>query len=49
MHVSSRTSLSVEALTERLEAEESFTLMPSETVLGLPMKGSNYPLIFAAG
>ena len=28
-------SISVEALTERLEAEESFTLMPGETVLGM--------------
>src|SRR3989304_9336314 len=28
-------SISVEALTERLEAEESFTLMPGETVLGI--------------
>jgi dCTP deaminase len=28
-------SISVEALTEHLEAEESFTLMPGETVLGI--------------
>jgi dCTP deaminase len=28
-------SISVEDLTERLEVEESFTLMPSETVLGI--------------
>jgi dCTP deaminase len=28
-------SISVELLTERLEAEESFTLMPGETVLGI--------------
>jgi dCTP deaminase len=28
-------SISVEDLTERLEAEESFTLMPGETVLGM--------------
>lgn len=28
-------SISVETLTERLEAEESFTLMPGETVLGI--------------
>jgi dCTP deaminase len=28
-------SISVEDLTERLEAEESFTLMPGETVLGI--------------
>ncbi len=28
-------SISVEDLTERLEAEDSFTLMPGETVLGI--------------
>ena len=36
-------SISVEALTERLEAEESFTLMPGETVLGITHESIKLP------
>jgi dCTP deaminase len=36
-------SISVEDLTERLEAEESFTLMPGETVLGITQERIKLP------
>jgi dCTP deaminase len=36
-------SISVEELTERLEAEESFTLMPGETVLGITRERVKLP------
>jgi dCTP deaminase len=36
-------SVSVEDLTERLETEESFTLMPGETVLGITLERIKLP------